>query len=95
MSDLIGFEGFLNSSTPFSPLEHKVLYKSDRYYHDFKIGNTYKQKCEYPRFWNESGQIVLKDSNANFSQLEGCYDSEFDQVCEANANAEFSVLIMI
>jgi alpha-1,3-glucan synthase len=80
MGDLLGFEGFLNKTAPFQPDEHKVQWKSDRRYHDFSFGNNYKDKCAYPRFWNESGLPVLKDSDAKFSRLVGCYDSEFDQV---------------
>ncbi|KAJ9616593.1 Cell wall alpha-1,3-glucan synthase ags1 [Cladophialophora chaetospira] len=89
MGDLIGFNGFLNSSTPFSPLEHQVQYKTDRHYHDFDFGNTYKPQCQYPRFYDESGEIVLKNSNVNFSQLVGCYDSEFDQYGDTEAFGVF------
>lgn len=80
MGDLIGFEGFLNKTAPFEPKEHKVQWKSSRQYHDFLFGNDYKDKCEYPKFWNESGLPVLRGSNAIFDELVGCYDSEFDQV---------------
>ncbi len=81
MGNLIGFEGFLNATAPFRPAEHKAQWKSDRHYVDFSFGNTYNTTCEYPRFWNESGLRVLKGDDATFSQLNGCYDSEFDQVC--------------
>lgn len=80
MGDLLGFEGFLNETAPFTPAEHKVEYKTSREYADFKFGNNYKPQCTYPRFWNGSGQRVLKDSGEGFDQLNGCYDSEFDQV---------------
>jgi len=80
MGDLIGFETFLNATTPFSAKEHKAVYKTNVTYHDFTIGNNYNASCEYPRFWNNSGQRVLKESDPVFSQLVGCYDSEFDQV---------------
>jgi alpha-1,3-glucan synthase len=83
MGDLIGFEGFLNETAPFRPEEHKVQWKSSRQYTDFSFGNNYKETCEYPRFWNESGLPVLKDSNEVFAKLVGCYDSEFDQVSNA------------
>lgn len=85
MGDLIGSEGFLNNTTPFSPKEHKAVWKTDRQYPDFSFGNNYKATCEYPRFWNESGYPVLKDSNDVFSQLIGCYDSEFDQYGDTEA----------
>ena len=80
MANLIGFEGFLNSTTPFDPLEHKALYKTSTQYQDFSFGNNYNQTCQYPKFWNESGYLVLKDSDPKFAQLNGCFDSEFDQV---------------
>lgn len=79
MADLIGFDGFLNSTTPFSPTEHKAQYKTDVHYPDFSFGNNYNSTCEYPRFWNESGYRVLKDSDPTFARLNGCFDSEFDQ----------------
>jgi len=81
MANLIGFENFLNSSTPFDPKEHKAEYKTEMRYPDFSIGNNYQKTCEYPTFWNTSGNVVLKDSDATFAQLVGCFDSEFDQVC--------------
>lgn len=86
MADLIGFEGYLNTSAPFLPQEHQVRYKSTEHYVDFAFDNTYDNTCEYPRFWNTSGQRVLQgcteadDKCALFDQLKGCYDSEFDQV---------------
>lgn len=80
LADLVGFEGFLNTTTPFEPKEHQAVWKTDHTYLDFTFQNTYNQTCEYPRFWNESGNIVLRDSDPVFSQLVGCFDSEFDHV---------------
>jgi alpha-1,3-glucan synthase len=77
MGDLLGFEGYLNESTPFSLKEHKALWKSSRRYLDFDFGNDYLDKCEYPRFWLETGEPVGKDVT---ERMVGCYDSEFDQV---------------
>ena len=51
MGDLIGFEGYLNESTPLSYTEHNAIWKESRRYHDFDIGNTQRSYCEYPRFW--------------------------------------------
>lgn len=82
MADLIGFDGYLNESAPFTAKEHEVVYKSDTEYLDFTFGNTYNETCDYPRFWNESGGRVLKDSDPVFGALRGCYDSEFDQVSD-------------
>ena len=78
LGDLIGFEGFLNVSTPLNYGEYNDLWKTSRRYHDFQFNNTELDVCdvEYPRFWDDYGQPV----NANGSQyLKGCRDSEFDQ----------------
>lgn len=78
MGDLLGFEGYLNSSAPFKPAEHQVLWKSDRQYLDFHIGETkYNETCDFPPFWDETGWPVAANVTAQFK---GCYDSEFDQV---------------
>lgn len=86
MGDLIGFHGYLNTSTPFSTKEHKVQWKSDRRYMDFDIGNTYNETCAYPRFYNETGFPVGNDVT---SQLKGCYDSDFDQFGDIEAFGVF------
>jgi len=80
MGDLIAADGFENISAPFNPAEYQVAYKSDRQYFDFKFGNSKAATCQYPRFWNESGFPVTKQSDPNFSKLNGCFKSEFDQV---------------
>ncbi|KAI4094491.1 MAG: hypothetical protein L6R37_007234 [Teloschistes peruensis] len=76
MGDLIGFEGYLNSSTPLSYTEHNALWKDSRRYHDFDIGNVELPECEYPRFWGSDGILVTANGTENFK---GCRDSEFDQ----------------
>ena len=86
MSDLIGFEGFLNASTPFQTNEHQVQWKGERQYLDFSFGNTYNETCAYPRFYNETGYPVGDDVT---SQLQGCYDSEFDQYGDVEAFGVF------
>ena len=55
LGDLIGFEGYLNVSTPIVFGEHNALWKSSRRYHDFSFDNTEQEKCEteYPRWWND------------------------------------------
>lgn len=82
MGDLIGFKGYLNTTTPFSVKEHKTMWKSDRHYVDFHIGNEYNETCDYPRFWNETGYPVGAHVTA---QLKGCYDSDFDQYGDIEA----------
>ncbi len=83
MGDLNAFDGFLNSSTPFSLTEHKVVYRDpNRQYFDFRPGNDYNETCEYPRFWNETGMPIDPSITA---QMKGCYNSEFDQYGDTEA----------
>ncbi|KAK1758077.1 alpha-1,3-glucan synthase [Echria macrotheca] len=86
MGDLLAFEGFENTTTPFTTKEHNVHYKGTRQYHDFQPSNNYLEKCEYPRFWNETG-VLVTDPEA--SQLVGCYDSDFDQYGDIEAFGVF------
>lgn len=58
MGDLIGFEGYLNESTPLSYTEHNAIWKESRRYHDFSFNNTKRSECHYPRFWG-AGQLHL------------------------------------
>lgn len=75
-STLIGFEGYLNTTTPFSFEEHNGIWKSSRRYHDFDMSDEYLTKCEYPRFWTEFGEMVGRNVT---DQLIGCRNSDFDQ----------------
>ena len=85
MGDLIGFEGFLNVSTPFNRREHNALWKGDRRYNDFAFGNDELSDCDYPRFYGDDGYQVLNLS----SELVGCRDSEFDQYGEVAAFGDY------
>ncbi|KAK2735900.1 Cell wall alpha-1,3-glucan synthase ags1 [Onygenales sp. PD_40] len=86
LGDLIGFQGYLNETTPFRTEEHKVQWKSNRRYVDFDIGNDHNETCDYPRFYWESGYPVGTDVT---DQLTGCYDSEFDQYGDIEAFGVF------
>ena len=79
MGDLVGFEGYLNQSTPFSFGEHNAVWKTDRRYHDYVFNNTELDVCpwKYPRFWDDSGHQY---NDSNTAQMVSCRDSEFDQV---------------
>jgi alpha-1,3-glucan synthase len=81
MGDLIGFEGYLNVSTPFNKREHNAVWKGDRRYNDFAFGNDELPHCDYPRFYGDDGYQVLNLS----SELVGCRNSEFDQYGEVAA----------
>ncbi len=76
MGDLFAFDGYLNETAPFTLREHTVSWKGSRRYHDFNIGNTYNETCQYPRFWLETGEQVGKDVT---DRMKGCYNSDFDQ----------------
>lgn len=86
MGDLIGFDDYLNTSTPFVTTEHKVIWKSSRRYLDFDFNNTWAPKCDYPKFFNETGFPVGEDVT---SQLTGCYQSDFDQYGDIEAFGVF------
>ncbi|PKX89275.1 alpha-1,3-glucan synthase Ags1 [Aspergillus novofumigatus IBT 16806] len=75
LGDLIGFEGYLNTTTPFSVKEHKALWKTDRRYVDFDIGNDYNSTCDYP-------VSIMKT-------LVGCFNSDFDQYGDIEAFGVF------
>ncbi|KAJ5153544.1 uncharacterized protein N7482_010022 [Penicillium canariense] len=79
MADLLGFEGFLNSSAPLNPLEYRTIWKGDRKYFDFVPSDHYKERCTYPTFYTAEGEPILNGSDPFFDALRGCYDSEFDQ----------------
>jgi alpha-1,3-glucan synthase len=84
MSDLFAFEGYLNSSAPWSFKEHRMNYKTELIYRDYVHSNNFEDKCtyEYPRFWDQGGHMI--DDN-NTAAMIGCMDSEFDQYGEVGA----------
>ena len=88
MSDLLGFDGFPNVTAPFKQYGYDVFWKSNITYLDFSFKNEYKEECEYPRFWNESGERVLATVDQKFSRLVGCFDSEFNQVSGPHLSRE-------
>ncbi|KAK3392778.1 alpha amylase [Podospora didyma] len=82
LGDLVGFQDYLNASTPFDTKEYKAVYKSSREYLDFKFSNEYNETCKYPQFWLETGEPVGSDVT---SQLKGCYNSDFDHYGDIEA----------
>ncbi|QDS69285.1 hypothetical protein FKW77_002461 [Venturia effusa] len=82
LGDLVGFEGYLNTTTPFVLTEHKALWKSSRRYLDFDISNDYNATCSYPRFWNETGRRI---DSIYTDKMNGCYNSELDQYGDTEA----------
>ena len=59
LGDLIGFEGFLNVSTPFDYKEHNALWKGTRRYFDFDFDNTEITECDYPRWWGDGMMSLI------------------------------------
>ncbi|RDW75869.1 glycoside hydrolase family 13 protein [Coleophoma crateriformis] len=87
MGDLIAFDGYLNSSTPFQLTEHKVQWRDpDRQYLDFAFSEEYNTTCDYPRFWLETGYPV---GTSVTDLMNGCYNSEFDQYGDTEAFGVF------
>ncbi|KAF8964043.1 modular protein with glycoside hydrolase family 13 and glycosyltransferase family 5 domains [Flammula alnicola] len=85
MSDLMGFEGHLNQSTPFSLNEYNAVWKNPNYipwnfteYRDFQIGNDRNTSCVMPTFWQDDGTVVTVEAN-------GCLASNFDQYGDMEA----------
>ncbi|KAK7014847.1 modular protein with glycoside hydrolase family 13 and glycosyltransferase family 5 domains [Favolaschia claudopus] len=85
MADLIGFDGFLNVSTPFDLSEHNAVWKNPRYvpwnfteYRDFSLINERNTSCVMPDFWNDDGTRIVLDTN-------GCLESDFDQYGDMEA----------
>ncbi|QSZ37320.1 hypothetical protein DSL72_009418 [Monilinia vaccinii-corymbosi] len=87
MGDLISFNGYENSSTPFLLSEHEVSWRDpNRQYLDFRFGTKYNKTCNYPRFWLDTGYPVKEDVT---KRMKGCYDSEFDQYGDTEAFGVF------
>ncbi|RMZ85978.1 hypothetical protein DV737_g212, partial [Chaetothyriales sp. CBS 132003] len=86
LGDLIGFQEYLNETTPFTVKEHKVEWKTKMQYWDFAFGNDYNDTCDYPRFYNETGYRVIQSVT---DSLVGCYNSEFDQYGDTEAFGVF------
>ncbi|KAH7889233.1 glycoside hydrolase family 13/glycosyltransferase family 5 protein [Phlebopus sp. FC_14] len=85
LSDLLGFDGYLNVSAPFSINEYNVEYKNPNYipwgfteYADFSVINQRNTSCQLPMFWQDDGTIQSVQSN-------GCYESDFDQYGDMEA----------
>lgn len=86
MGDLLGFEGYLNTTTPFSFTEHKAVWKSPRRYWDFPLGEALVD-CEYPRFWDEHGKPIGDDV---MSKMTKCRTSDFDQVWDVTSLVSYN-----
>lgn len=79
MSDLLGFEGYLNGTAPFKWDEHKAVWKSSRRYWDFDVSNDKLSDCDgdWPKFWAKDATMIGSNVTDNFKN---CRKSEFDLV---------------
>jgi alpha-1,3-glucan synthase len=77
MGDLIGFQNFLNTTTPFKFDEHLAVWKSSRRYWDFQVSDERLHDCKAPRFWDEHADPLGPEIA---SQMSTCLNSDFDQV---------------
>ena len=82
MGDLVGWQGYDNVTAPFEYGEHDAYWKTDTRYLDFDISNKMLDKCDYPRWYNDSGDQVF---NNGTQHLIGCRDSDFDQYGDIDA----------
>lgn len=57
MANLLAFDGYENSSAPFSFTEHDLHYQGDTVYRDFQQSNYFEEECDipFPRFWDQGG----------------------------------------
>ncbi|CED84497.1 modular protein with glycoside hydrolase family 13 and glycosyltransferase family 5 domains [Phaffia rhodozyma] len=85
MNDYIGFDGYMNVSTPFSTNEYEMKWKHPvrtpwdiQQYVDFTYTNKYNDSCTLPEFFGDDGYPVD-------AQHQGCYASEFDQYGDMEA----------
>ncbi|KAF2724832.1 glycosyltransferase family 5 protein [Polychaeton citri CBS 116435] len=84
MGDLFAFQGYANSSAPWSFTEHHMDYKTDRVYRDFEHSNNYLSTCDtsYPVFYDQGGNVIHDE---NTTQMIGCMDSDFNQYGDVGA----------
>lgn len=87
MSDLLGFEGYLNGTAPFKWDEHKALYKNSRRYWDFDVSNDQTDDCAWPKFWSKDATMVGSNVTDN---LNSCKKSEFDFVSDSRAQRQLA-----
>lgn len=84
MANMFAFEGYENSSAPFSWTEHKLDYKGEEVYRDFQQSNDFEKECDvpFPRFWNQEGHLY---DDANITKFKGCMDSDWNQFGDVSA----------
>lgn len=84
MADVYAFDGYENTTAPFSFKEHKLSHKSVGTYRDFEQSNDFHKECpwEFPRYWDQGGH---RYTGENITSMVGCMDSEFDQFGDTGA----------
>ncbi|EKM55582.1 glycosyltransferase family 5 protein [Phanerochaete carnosa HHB-10118-sp] len=86
MADMVGFDGFLNTSAPFDLHEYNGVWKKPNYapwdfeeYKDFEINNTWNSSCQLPTLWLDDGTLE------NTGWGGGCMESDIDQYGDMEA----------
>lgn len=84
MADMFAFDGYENTTAPFSWTEHKVHNKATGGYRDFTQTNEFQTTCphDFPRFWDQGGHLY---NDENTTKMVGCMDSDFDQFGDTGA----------
>lgn len=84
MGDVVSFEGYANSSTPWLYNEHKAQWKTSARYWDWEFSNEHYDECpwDYPKFWDQGGHLI---DNNDTQAMVGCMDSEFNQYGDVGA----------
>ncbi|PNS16674.1 Cell wall alpha-1,3-glucan synthase ags1 [Sphaceloma murrayae] len=88
MGNLMAFEGYFNTSTPWEFKEHNAVWKTPIHYQDWTFGNDYYDVCpwKYPRFYQQSGKPY---DDENTTAMVGCKNSEFNQYGDAGAFGQY------
>lgn len=93
MADLLGFQGYENSTslTPFNWGEYDYFWKMpERQYHDFHPHNEINESCVYPRMWDIDG-MPLAQPYVEQEQIHKCRASEFDSYGAIEGVGQFPV----
>ena len=60
LGNLLGFDGFLNTTTPFAFDEHNVVWKTSRRYWDFEVDETFAEDDVLDLAGSQSAQLELE-----------------------------------
>ncbi|KAJ3045031.1 Cell wall alpha-1,3-glucan synthase ags1 [Rhizophlyctis rosea] len=86
LADWVGYEGYVNVSTPFTMDPYRAIYKTPYSYADFNISGEWDYNCQIPRFWGLDGfpQIVPPQIRP------GCFNNDFVTNGDSESMADFA-----